>query len=118
VQVSLYADNRRLRKIHVGTNRLHIRTREAGFEITGIKILKTVTGDGWYASVTVRVTEEGGKAARGWVDVRPRGTRLVVDDWDSSEASDIGLFSEVIQIEGPAILDAVTARIPGHNRMR
>jgi len=97
---------------------LDIRTSEVGLEIIRVKILRTVTGDGWYASVTVRVTEEGGKAVRGWVHVRPCGTRLVIDDWDSNEASDIGPFGQAVQTESSAILDAVNARIPADNRMR
>ena len=94
------------------------RTSEAGLEVIGVKISRTVTGDGWYASVTVRVTEGNGKAARGWVHVSPRGTGLAIDDWDSSDAVDIGLFDQVVQTESPAILDAVNAKIPSDNRMR
>lgn len=97
---------------------LNIRTYEAGLEIIGVQVLKTVTGDGWYASVTVRVTEGDGKAARGWVHVCPRGTKLVIDDWDSNEATDIGIFGEVVQAESPAILDAVTAKMSADRRMR
>jgi len=80
--------------------------------------LRTVAGDGWYASVTVRIAEDDDRVARGWVHVRPRGTRLVVDDWDSSEASDIGRFGEVIQAESDAIVEAVNAKVPADHRLR
>jgi len=94
------------------------RTTDATLEIIGVKVLRTVAGDGWYASVTVRVAQADDRVARGWVHVRPRGTRLVVDDWDSSDASDIGRFGEVIQTEADAIVEAVNAKLAVDRRLR
>jgi hypothetical protein len=91
-----------------------VRTSEDQLEIGSVKILKNFTGDGWYASVVLSVAAADGSRARGWVHVHPRGSKWVVDDWDS-EPADSNLFESVIHAESATILDAVRAKMAAEN---
>jgi len=84
-----------------------VTSNELELAIGSVRIRKSETRGGWYASVNVVVTEHGGRKAHGCVHVHPRGNKLAIDDWDTVDAEDSTHFGLAIETQRTAIVEAV-----------